>query len=434
MKHLLRSLVMPVLLSLVLTACSAEPEPPTAATTAAPETEPAPAELVICANGKSDFTIIRKEEDTDYYSTTAAAFRPKLESLLGVSFTISTDWQNRKSPTPPDKHEILVGETNREESLALKDSLPEHGYIIRVTEHKIAVMGSGKAYTTDALYRLCDLLTSPEYNQNGRVALPIGLEIRHEGETEQGLDLAAALKSGAKVMGSIEKVFNYPKKDGFTAAQGAATDGTYVYIIMKQKQDSGTEVDRVVKIDMANWTVVKESETLPLDHANDMTYDPIRKRLIVTNMLDNIISIIDPETLAITETKKLPFGTYSVGFNPSTKRFVFNAYGSLGGIAITDENFNVLNQPVPRRADAPGYVGQGMDADAEYIYIPLSPDTGTKDNIIQVYDREGIYLGNVSIPTTHEIETLFNIDGRYYAHFNQSGSTIYTLEFYVKFE
>ena len=227
-------------------------------------------------------------------------------------------------------------------------------------------------------------------------------------------------------------LFKYSAKDGFNVAQGVATDGESAYIVMKDSSGD-REVDRIIKIDMKTWEAVKESETMVLDHANDMTYDPATKQLIVTNMYDNLISIVDAEMLTLVEQIKLPYGTYGAGFIDGSDNYVFLGYGSVGGVVVTDRSFNVIRAtPCDPVTD---YVGQGMDADAKYAYVPLSPQSGVDHNIIQIYDiATGEFLGNVIVKTTMESESMFHIGSDFYMHFNHSGSKIAKLEFYIRFE
>jgi DNA-binding beta-propeller fold protein YncE len=184
---------------------------------------------------------------------------------------------------------------------------------------------------------------------------------------------------------------------------------------------------------MATWKVVLESEEMPLDHANDMTYDPVRKHLVVVNMLNNLVSVIDPETLTLTESKTLAYGTWGVGYIDGADQYTFLAYGSPSGLVIADGDFTPIRATA--LADTTGYVGQGMDADAKYAYVPLSPDGGTKDNVIQIFDiNTGEYLGKVSVKTTMESESMFHVGDDIYLHFNNQGAKIATLEFYERFE
>ena len=76
-----------------------------------------------------------------------------------------------------------------------------------------------------------------------------------------------------------------------------------------------------------------------------------------------------------------------------------------------------------------------MDADAKYAYVPLSPETGTNHNIIQVFDiSTGEYIGKITVKTLMESESMFHIGSDFYMNFNSNGSKIATLDFYVRFE
>lgn len=427
-----RAISLLLILSFLFTACNTDTSDPADVLPDTESVESAGSGLVVCENGSTDFTVIRGELADDCTISAASALRTRLSALFHTEFGIGTDWVSGGASVPTDTCEILIGETNRSESIAMKEDLNFKGYLIRVTENRIAVMGSNKALLTEALQYFCEeILMNTEYSKDGKTVLPAGLEIRHETSLRFGFSLSEALENGGQVLGSIEEVFNYPCQDGFTAAQGAAADGTHLYIVMG-KSENGREFGRIVKVDMTTWKVEKESETLPLDHGNDMAYDSARNRLVVTNMYDNIITILDPETLEITETRRLNFGTYAAAYRDSKKRFVFAGYGAAEGLVVTDEEFQILST-LPL-ASSPGYVGQGMDADASYIYVPLSPDFGSDDNIIQVYDWNGVHYGNISIPSTWEIETLFHVGDQFYAQFNHSGATICKLDFYEKFQ
>ena len=181
---------------------------------------------------------------------------------------------------------------------------------------------------------------------------------------------------------------------------------------------------------MATWDIVAESDELPLDHGNDMTYDPNKGCLVVVNMMNCIVSVIDPETLTIVERAVPNYGSWGIGYIDGTSQYAFLASG---GLTITDKDFNALRSSPLESAD--GYTGQGMDADSQYAYVPLSPNAGKSNNIIQIYDLStGEYLGIISVATKMESESIFHVGNDYYINFNASGSKIASLEFYVRFE
>lgn len=412
-----------------LSAC----KPEDANETAAPEAEteaPEAAKLVFIDNGKTDFRVTRSEDAEGYYLDTAQSVYRKLKDEYSSDFKQGEDWINPLEPDPTKGHEILLFPTVRDESAAAVADLTFDGYMIRVTDLKIVIVGTGISQCNAALNEFFNVLI-PEYTADGVTAFPVGLEIKKELEGET-LDFGAALSSGKNIGAHITEVFSYPVRDGFNASQGAATDGKYVYIVVK-RNDGGHETDKIVKIDPATWEVVKVSEVLELDHANDMTYDTSRSQLAVVHMVDGLISFIDTETLTVKETVRHPFHTSSLEFIEETGQYLLRAGN---GYFYTDKNLVSLSEHAVNGypADHDKYTGQGMYADSSYLYIPRSPTAGLPDNIIIVCDAEGKYLTTVRLATKMESETIFTLNGRFYVNFSRSASAICEVEFYEVFE
>ena len=430
-KKLIAFILLAATLISMLAACTmGKPEVTTEATTA-PETEPpAPATLVFADNGKSDFNLIRSEDATGYYLDTAKAVYQKLKNNISSDIKFTDDWTGPLNPVAEDAHEFLLFSTQRPESLKAMEDLDFEGYIIRVTDSKIVIVGSSPAACNEALYHFFDFVI-PDHTKDGKTELPIGFEVKQEFSSDD-FDIAEALRAGKPVCADFDLVFEYTGRDDFHTAQGAATDGKYAYVVMKKKEDN-VETDRIIKIDMATWEIVAESEEMPLDHANDMTYDPATKQLIVVNMLNEYVSLIDAETLTLLKQQRLTFGTWGVGYVDGASQYVFLAYGTPSGLVVTDTSFNpIRSTPL---ASSEGYIGQGMDADSKLAYVPLSPNTGKSDNVIQIYDiATGEFLGLVSVATKMESESMFHVGDDCYMHFNANGSKIAKLEYYVRFE
>ena len=392
------------------------------------ETEaPEAAKLILVEDGKTDFKVIRSENAVGYALDTASDVYRKLKNELSADFKLTEAWLNPLEPDPATAHEILLFSTARPESDAALADLNFEGYIIRVTDCKVVIVGSSPASCNEALYCFFDQII-PENTEGGVIALPVGLEVKAECKNEP-VDLRAAIAAGKTLGANFKILFEYKGRDGFTTSQGAATDGKYAYVVMKKKE-GGTETDRIVKINMTTWDIVAESDELPLDHGNDMTYDPNKNRLVVTNMLNNIISVIDPETLTIVERAVPNYGSWGIGYIDGSSEYAFLASG---GLTVTDKDFNVIRSSPFEPAD--GYTGQGMDADSQYAYVPFSPNAGKSNNIIQIYDLStGEFLGLISVGTKMESETVFHFGDDYYINFNANGSKIASLEFYVRFE
>ena len=92
---------------------------------------------------------------------------------------------------------------------------------------------------------------------------------------------------------------------------------------------------------------------------------------------------------------------------------------------VADGNFKVtLNT---KRTDSTGYTAQGMGSDDSYVYFPMS---GSKDNVLVVYDWAGKFVTTLTVPLTIESESMFYAAGRYYVAFyagSKVGASLYEI-------
>ena len=415
----------------LLSLCSCKPEEAEINTEAAVETSaPEAAKLTFIDNGKTDFKIIRSEDAEGYYLDTARIVYRKLKEEFSPDFKQAEDWINPLEPDPTAAHELLLFNTNRAESAAAVAELKIPGYIIRVTDCKIVIAGSGITQCNAALNEFFYKII-PENTQNGTTSFPIGLEVKRE-LADTAFDFGAAISAGKGIGAHITEVFKYSGRDGFSSSQGATSDGKYVYIATKKK-DGGTETDKIVKVDAETWEIVKVSEELYLDHANDMTYDTARGQLAVVNMVGGVISFIETENLTVTKAPSHPFFTSAIEYIEENGQYLLRAGN---GFIYTDGDLNQLSyhevNGYPAELDK--YTGQGMYADTSYLYIPRSPTAGFSDNVIIVCDSEGNYLTTVTLATKMESETIFTIGKKFYVSFNKSCNVICEMEFYEVFE
>ena len=74
-----------------------------------------------------------------------------------------------------------------------------------------------------------------------------------------------------------------------------------------------------------------------------------------------------------------------------------------------------------------------MGSDDSYIYFPMS---GSRDNIIVVYDWSGKYVTTLTLNTASESETLFYTNGKYYLNFLSAGAALFELkpDFYYQYK
>ena len=208
----------------------------------------------------------------------------------------------------------------------------------------------------------------------------------------------------------------------YKVQQGCATDGVYGYFILESQVNFDCSL---WKVDLRDWTVADHKYGLPVDHGNDMTYNPKLNRLVVVHNKPryNTISLIDPETLEITETKELDVAMFSIAYNEDRDQYVV---GLSGGY-----NFSVLDSDFQETAfhiaKSTGRVTQGLDCDERYIYFPQW-DKKTSENYLVVYDWDGNFINEVKVKSFQEIESLFHIGDEVYIAFNAGGSYIYKAE------
>ena len=220
---------------------------------------------------------------------------------------------------------------------------------------------------------------------------------------------------------------------GYGLVQGGGTDGTYSYSAITKK-GSETYV-KIVKTRLSDMKVVKTSGDLKLNHANDVTYDPVNGRLVVTHNAVNRkrVSFVNPSTLTVTGYKdiKVPATLKGAtkeqlsdigGFASVTYMREGKYAGNYIAVISNYHNFLVLDSSftpveyisVSNKYDSDQVYYQGVDAVGDRLYIAVYPRNYSEKNMFSVYDMDGEYLGTVNLIKGFEIENVFH-----------SGSTCY---------
>ncbi len=243
-----------------------------------------------------------------------------------------------------------------------------------------------------------------------------------------------------------EERFRYPPHISSTGichncAQGACTDGTYLYVSLLKIVDykAGHFETVLQKRMLSDGSLVMTSALLPLSHCNDMCYDPYRHELIIPTMDGARLVRIDPETLTVIQEFDFCEGgiPYAIAYEPKRRVCLLLANGMFN---VLDENFRVMEK-APRYADF-RYVGQGLHATEQYILMPMSKkqSAGTDCNVVLMFDWSFRYLETLRVETSEdEIETLFDSDGHLYAAYNSktpsgSGGVIAELRYFENTE
>ena len=202
----------------------------------------------------------------------------------------------------------------------------------------------------------------------------------------------------------------------FDILQGGCTDGEYAYYAMQdQKTHSDTCV--ILKMKLDTWEVVAQSEPLPIDHANSLSYIPETKQIIVSNCQPDplLVSWVDAETLEFIEEKTLPCQVISIAYNSEQQKFV--GCGKNNSVVIFDKDLNVLTT---YNDLAPTYTNQNFDVSEEYIYI-----VSAASNYIHVCTWDGFWLETIPQDVPTEQENMISVGDIHYTAFLNAGADIY---------
>ena len=217
---------------------------------------------------------------------------------------------------------------------------------------------------------------------------------------------------------SLRELIGEPNS-GYAVAQGAATDGTYAYYMLAS---STTQMGRVLKIRLSDGAVVGRGPVIAIHHANGMTYDSKRKKLVAVGYgaYRHNLSIINPDTLQLEDNKTLGYknadkfsgmpsgaqnnGIAAISYIPKYDVYVARSRGKVSGHPETtgsaNNNIWVFNAEPDKdtgNLEAIGHIYtkvtgaypetyQAMDADEKYVYFLLSPGSGQRRNIILALD------------------------------------------------
>ena len=131
----------------VLAACNTVPpaaDPAPAETTAPVENAPTALKL---SGGEHTYTVVR-DEDFDQVATKAAV---QLHQHIDKNLPLTTDWSKPGTEVTFGEYEILVGTTDRPESIELAAGLGEHDYKIAVMGEKLVVVGGSDTAVANAV-------------------------------------------------------------------------------------------------------------------------------------------------------------------------------------------------------------------------------------------------------------------------------------------
>lgn len=421
-----------ILVLLMLSACGAQVPPDDLSedmTTAAPETEVPVVETVLMEGGEAAYTLVRGDGAEKAIIDSVANFKKQLDAYTkSDSIMIKTDYYNPRVEEAvfPDP-EILVGETNRPESVEVLASLPDNSYAVVRRGNKIVIVGTDPNLTVLAMQNFeKNILQNAERCGEGKLIFSDSDAVTITYDAP--LTFKKLVESGYAVTAKTEYVMHSPAyTTDVRVAQGAASDGTHVYFVIRDVDDRGAVIN---KHRLDNGERVAQSEVIQVGHGNDATFDTKHNRLVIAHGGDQgkRLTMVDPDTLEVVEVVNIPAGSGAITYSVEKDRYAISQGGSTLHYLTSD--FKLIESF--KRTGNESYVPQGMGSDEDYIYFPMS---GERDNVLAVYDWAGQYVTTVTVPDKFESESFFWVNGQYYIAYyrgaSDSGAYLYRVNFRI---
>ena len=187
MKTRILTLFLSVLMVLgCLTACGTAPvESTTAATTTATEQTTTvettkPVEMLdLIVDGKTAYSLVRSEEASTAMIQRITELRNQIKEITGASLPYGTDWVKRGTEIPAQAKEIVIGTTNRPQTIAAQDSIREKDFVITYDGERLIITGGNEESTMRAI----DYFIENYFDKDGKkLTVPDNLRdvIEHE--------------------------------------------------------------------------------------------------------------------------------------------------------------------------------------------------------------------------------------------------------------
>ncbi|MDD6043913.1 MAG: hypothetical protein PUB87_09270 [Eubacteriaceae bacterium] len=205
---------------------------------------------------------------------------------------------------------------------------------------------------------------------------------------------------------------------GYDTVQGGCTDGTFAYYLMYNRR---IESCKLAKVRLSDGTVEAVSLPLPVDHGNDITYNPNTRELIVSNCRVHInrFTVINADTLKVVRKSDVTIpqniaGFCAITYDPESDTYISVTKGKIG-FAVMDSDFKI-KKLIPMTGKPKGYIWQSLDSTENYLLAGLSPKAGSGNryNIIAVFDRQGRLITSIQLLESLELENVFHVGTRFY--------------------
>ena len=357
--------------------------------------------MTVVSGGKSEFVIAYSSDAQAEASQLSTAFLKQTGASIPAKACNASSQQK----------EILLGNTGRDETNAVLEKIGAYGYAIETMGDKLVIVGTDSYCLTMALYDFQDNVLKRKTYNTGKEFRFVKAYSKISGDVEK-LSVRKCLDGTMSYSIGTELVGHAEGDDTYWVAQGACSDGEYVYFSLRTVSTAAEQRVTIYKYRLSPFELVAKSDPIDCGHANDITYCDANNTLVHAHgsTESKILTIIDAGTLAVkTQSKSISFNCGAISYNSSKGKYVISS--GKEAFRITDSSFGELG--LYYRTDASEKTAQGNGNDDGYIYFPMSGTTTE----IEVYDWNGQYVTRIGLPISNEVESIFSVGERLFAVF-----------------
>ena len=242
--------ILSLLLALLTVAsllCACKPDDETPSEEPVPEEPAATTSLSLIVNGETDYVLVRDYQASEEVISAVQALASSIQKNIGATVQIKECFNNREEESDVRSNkEILIGMTNREESINTLSTMRSEDYTICEKNGKVVIGGGGDAGTLTAITRFINDFV---VEQGNPFAVKQGAKQNLIFSSDKTInEIGTYSYTSAHIMGASLDNFGiiYPKNKDSEACKSFANDLS-AYI----SDQSGYELP--VLIDATNW-------------------------------------------------------------------------------------------------------------------------------------------------------------------------------------
>ena len=345
--------------------------------------------LVITKNGEAKLYIVIPEDPDRNVLYAKDKFSLFINNKTGITLPCGTQFGNA--------YELLIGDTGRPESIALKNTISGNQFAIKRDGNKIIIVATEDVFLYDAIEYLIEnyLYNSADcIANNSKIVITGDINYKMSGDTTS---LRYLFTKSDILTSNHTAITTMPiPETNFKTNQGGCSDGKYYYqsFIYLNSADESQNTTIIVKYDLSTGLEVRRSGKISTGHTNDMTYNLRTNQIIIANNKPdyNIVTIIDAATLKIIETREVPCPIYGITYD-AERDIYFIGCSNSKNLRALNSNFEILDQNVyVTDQNTSGFMTQGIGSDDVFVYCTYYTNPG---NAIEVFDWYGNYVATI---------------------------------------